>query len=48
MRYRGEVTGREKHLYSIYRKMQEKHLSFAEVHDIYGFRIVVKDVPTCY
>jgi RelA/SpoT family (p)ppGpp synthetase len=42
------VFGREKHLYSIYRKMIEKHLSFSEVHDIYGFRIIVKDVPTCY
>ncbi|MEW6688835.1 MAG: bifunctional (p)ppGpp synthetase/guanosine-3',5'-bis(diphosphate) 3'-pyrophosphohydrolase [Pseudomonadota bacterium] len=42
------VSGREKHLYSIYRKMIEKHLSFAEVHDMYGFRIVVKDQPTCY
>ena len=42
------VTGREKHIYSIYRKMIEKHLSFSEVHDIYGFRIVVKDVPACY
>ena len=42
------VSGREKHLYSIYRKMIEKHLSFSEVHDIYGLRVVVKDVPTCY
>jgi GTP pyrophosphokinase len=42
------VSGREKHIYSIYRKMIEKHLSFSEVHDIYGFRVVVKDVPTCY
>ena len=42
------VTGREKHLYSIYRKMVEKHLSFSEVHDIYGLRVVVKDAPTCY
>ena len=42
------VFGREKHLYSIYRKMIEKHLSFSEVHDIYGFRVIVKDVPTCY
>jgi guanosine-3',5'-bis(diphosphate) 3'-pyrophosphohydrolase len=32
-----EVSGREKHLYSIYRKMQEKHLAFTEVFDIYGF-----------
>jgi len=42
------VSGREKHLYSIYRKMVEKHLSFSEVHDIYGLRVVVKTVPTCY
>jgi guanosine-3',5'-bis(diphosphate) 3'-pyrophosphohydrolase len=42
------VTGREKHLYSIYRKMQEKSLTFSEVFDIYGFRVVVKDVPACY
>ncbi|MDD5403492.1 MAG: bifunctional (p)ppGpp synthetase/guanosine-3',5'-bis(diphosphate) 3'-pyrophosphohydrolase [Sulfuricella sp.] len=42
------VTGREKHLYSIYRKMQEKNLAFSEVFDIYGFRVTVKDVPTCY
>lgn len=42
------VYGREKHLASIYRKMQEKHLSFSEVLDIYGFRIIVKDVATCY
>jgi len=42
------ITGREKHIYSIYRKMIEKHLSFSEVHDIYGFRVVVKDTATCY
>ncbi|MGO9444393.1 MAG: RelA/SpoT family protein, partial [Thiobacillaceae bacterium] len=42
------VTGREKHLYSIYRKMQEKNLAFSEVFDIYGFRLVVKDIPSCY
>jgi guanosine-3',5'-bis(diphosphate) 3'-pyrophosphohydrolase len=42
------VTGREKHIYSIYRKMIEKHLSFSEVHDIYGIRVVVKDAPTSY
>ena len=42
------VSGREKHIYSIYRKMMEKHLSFSEVHDIYGLRVVVKDVATCY
>jgi guanosine-3',5'-bis(diphosphate) 3'-pyrophosphohydrolase len=43
-----EVMGREKHLYGIYRKMRDKHLSFSQVLDIYGFRIVVKDRPTCY
>ena len=43
-----EVIGREKHLYSIYCKMRDKHLSFSQVLDIYGFRVVVKDVPTCY
>lgn len=42
------VSGREKNLYSIYRKMQEKHLSFSEVLDIYGFRVIVKDVSACY
>ncbi|WP_374700464.1 bifunctional (p)ppGpp synthetase/guanosine-3',5'-bis(diphosphate) 3'-pyrophosphohydrolase [Iodobacter sp. BJB302] len=42
------VTGREKNLYSIYRKMQEKQLSFSEVLDIYAFRVIVKDVPTSY
>jgi guanosine-3',5'-bis(diphosphate) 3'-pyrophosphohydrolase len=43
-----EVQGREKHLYGIYRKMVEKHLSFSQVLDIYGFRVIVKDVPSCY
>jgi guanosine-3',5'-bis(diphosphate) 3'-pyrophosphohydrolase len=43
-----EVMGREKHIYGIYRKMRDKHLSFSQVLDIYGFRIVVKDRPTCY
>lgn len=43
-----EVSGREKHLYSIYMKMVEKHLSFSEVLDIYGFRVIVKDIPSCY
>ena len=42
------VTGREKHLNSIYKKMQGKSLTFSEVYDIYGFRVIVKDVPACY
>ena len=43
-----QVHGREKHLYSIYRKMREKHLTFAQVLDVFGFRILVNDVPACY
>ena len=43
-----EVSGREKQIYSIYSKMQEKHLSFSQVLDIYGFRVIVKDVPASY
>lgn len=42
------VVGREKHLYSIYKKMQEKTLEFAEVHDVYAFRIIVDSVDKCY
>jgi GTP pyrophosphokinase len=42
------VTGREKHIFSIYNKMHEKHLSFSQVLDIYGFRVIVKDIPSCY
>ncbi|MGH8700416.1 MAG: RelA/SpoT family protein, partial [Burkholderiales bacterium] len=42
------AQGREKHLYSIYRKMREKHLTFAQVQDVYGFRIIVNDVPGSY
>ncbi len=43
-----QVQGRQKHLYSIYSKMRDKHLSFAQVHDVFGFRIVVKDAHACY
>lgn len=45
---KGRVFGREKSLYSIYLKMKDKNLSFAEVLDIYGFRIVVKTFTECY
>ncbi len=44
----GEISGREKHLYSIYRKMQNKHLSFSDVTDVFAFRIVVDKVDSCY
>jgi GTP pyrophosphokinase/guanosine-3',5'-bis(diphosphate) 3'-pyrophosphohydrolase len=43
-----QVFGREKTVFSIYRKMTEKHLSFAQVSDIFGFRIVVSTLPECY
>lgn len=43
-----KVSGREKQLYSIYKKMVEKRLTFSEIFDIYGFRVVVKDIPSCY
>jgi GTP pyrophosphokinase len=43
-----QIFGREKTLYSVYRKMDEKHLSFAQVTDIYGFRVVVPSALDCY
>jgi RelA/SpoT family (p)ppGpp synthetase len=43
-----EVMGREKHLYSIYKKMKSKRKSFSEIMDIYAFRIIVDSVDTCY
>ena len=42
------VLGREKHLYSIYKKMRTKVLPFSEVFDVYAFRIVVDNVDSCY
>ncbi len=44
----GEVSGREKHLYSIYKKMRGKRKAFNEIMDVYGFRIIVDKVDTCY
>ncbi len=43
-----EVAGRQKRPYSIYRKMRNKHLAFHELMDVYGFRIVVDSVDSCY
>ncbi|WP_428508586.1 RelA/SpoT family protein [Roseateles sp.] len=43
-----QIHGREKAIYSIYKKMREKHLSFAQVSDIFGFRVVVDELPQCY
>ncbi|QDL53580.1 RelA/SpoT family protein [Rhodoferax aquaticus] len=42
------IAGREKTLYSIYKKMDLKHLSFAQVTDIYGFRVLVPTITDCY
>ena len=47
-RLKARVTGREKTVYSIYRKMREKHDGFAQVNDVFGFRIVVATQPECY
>ncbi len=43
-----EIVGREKHLYSIYKKMVEKKRTLSDVVDVYGFRIIVDDVTACY
>ncbi|MCC7218043.1 MAG: bifunctional (p)ppGpp synthetase/guanosine-3',5'-bis(diphosphate) 3'-pyrophosphohydrolase [Burkholderiales bacterium] len=42
------VSGREKSIYSVYKKMREKRYSFAQVFDIYGVRILVADKTNCY
>ncbi|CAK0760128.1 bifunctional (p)ppGpp synthase/hydrolase SpoT [Gammaproteobacteria bacterium] len=44
----GQVAGREKHIYSIYQKMRDKKVSFADVRDLYAFRVMVDRVDTCY
>ena len=43
-----EVFGRQKHLYSIYKKMKFKKASFAEIMDVFGFRIITNDIDSCY
>ncbi|HEI9845787.1 TPA: bifunctional GTP diphosphokinase/guanosine-3',5'-bis pyrophosphate 3'-pyrophosphohydrolase [Morganella morganii] len=43
-----KVSGREKHLYSIYRKMHLKEQRFHSIMDIYAFRVIVSSVDTCY
>lgn len=42
------VFGREKHLYSIYRKMLHKKASFAEITDVFAFRVITEDIDSCY
>lgn len=43
-----QVFGRAKSLYSTYFKMKEKHLRFSQIYDLYGFRVIVPDIPSCY
>ncbi|MFQ5813555.1 MAG: RelA/SpoT family protein, partial [Anaerolineae bacterium] len=43
-----EISGRPKHIYSIYEKMNRKGLSFYQVHDVRGVRIIVNTVQECY
>ena len=43
-----KVIGREKHLYSLYQKMRKKGCQFHDVMDVYAFRIIVKDLDSCY
>lgn len=42
------LFGRQKHIYSIYRKMKHKQLSFSDVMDVIGFRVIVDDIDMCY
>jgi len=42
------VFGRQKHLYSIYRKMRHKKASFAEITDVFAFRVITEDIDSCY
>ena len=43
-----DVSGREKNVYSIYKKMQQKKLPFEQIHDVYGFRVLVDKADSCY
>jgi len=43
-----EISGRPKHIYSIYKKMARKGVAFDQVHDVRGVRIIVSDIPACY
>jgi len=44
----GTVSGRVKHIYSIYRKMYIQNKTLAEIFDLYAFRVIVDDMPSCY
>ena len=43
-----DIQGREKHPYSIWRKMAERHISFEQLSDVMAFRVIVKDIEDCY
>ncbi len=43
-----KLSGREKHLYSIYKKMRNKRIPFSEIMDVYAFRVIVDSVDSCY
>ncbi|WP_447927475.1 MULTISPECIES: RelA/SpoT family protein [unclassified Vreelandella] len=45
---KGTVVGRQKHLLSIYKKMRDQRKPFAEIMDVFGFRIITDDVASCY
>lgn len=42
------VFGRQKHLYSLYRKMRQKKASFSEISDVFAFRVITEDIDSCY
>jgi len=44
----GELVAREKHIYAIYSKMRRKHLHLSDIVDVFGLRIVVPDIDSCY
>lgn len=48
MGVKAEISAREKSLYSIYRKMLDKRITFSEVYDLFGVRLIVPDLPSCY
>ena len=45
---KGEISGRPKHIYSIYKKMKRKGVAFEQIYDIHGFRITVESIGDCY
>lgn len=45
---KADISGRPKHIYSIWRKMRGKNLDFAELYDVRAFRVIVPDVKDCY